>query len=76
MTFAQLAGRRQRTRRAVEMWRGGDEMSPEHVQRLQDELDEIEREIERRCIPLLTEVVGAAGAAVSSAGTGPGTPRR
>ncbi len=57
MTLSQLAGRRQRTRRAVELWRGGQDLSPEHLQRLQAELEEIEREIERRCIPLLTEVI-------------------
>jgi hypothetical protein len=57
VTFAQLAGRRERTRRAVAMWRDGEELAPDHLRRLQAELEVIELEIGRRCIPLLTEVV-------------------
>ena len=84
MTFAQLAGRRQRTRRAVAMWRNGTELAPDHLQRLQAELEAIELEIGRRCIPLLTEVVVGCGGtpgrgatpALLSAETGPETPRR
>jgi hypothetical protein len=76
VTFAQLAGRRERTRRAVEMWRNGEEISPEHLRRLQAELEAIELEIERRCIPLLTEVVGTVAVPALSARTGSETLRR
>ena len=39
------------------MWRDGEELAPDHLRRLQAELEVIELEIGRRCIPLLTEVV-------------------
>ncbi len=64
MTFAQLAGRRERTRREVERWRRGEEFDAGHLNRLQQELAAIELEIASRCIPLLTEVVGSAQGAV------------
>jgi hypothetical protein len=57
MTYAQLAGQRERILREIEQARRESAHALGRLRRLQDDLAAIDHQIAGRCIPRLTEVV-------------------